>query len=181
MANAAFVQEWLISILLFILGAFFIAVTYAALIQSKRSGKFISGTPCIGGICISIAAILSPWKMLCLLSLLNIGIWEMLFLCAGYIRQRIKPFPEFIGSGIVAAHTGYMPHCFKVVSKNNTEEYCDFFLILMHDTVYELIACDREFNVKTRIKRGTIRECMDIPGINHKVRWKTVKKQQLHP
>ncbi|WP_278962047.1 hypothetical protein, partial [Ruminococcus bicirculans (ex Wegman et al. 2014)] len=60
-------QEWLMTITLGIIGVFLIAVTYAALYQSKKSQKHISGFPFFGGFILAVAFLFSPIKWLAFL------------------------------------------------------------------------------------------------------------------
>ena len=64
-------QEWLMTITLGIIGVFLIAVTYAALYQSKKSQKHISGFPFFGGFILAVAFLFSPIKWLAFLGFIN--------------------------------------------------------------------------------------------------------------
>ena len=68
-------QEWLMTITLGIIGAFLIAVTYAALYQSKKSKKHISGFPFFGGFILAVAFLFSPIKWLAFLGFIDYGLW----------------------------------------------------------------------------------------------------------
>ena len=68
-------QEWLMTITLGIIGAFLIAVTYAALYQSKKSQKHISGFPFFGGFILAVAFLFSPIKWLAFLGFIDYGLW----------------------------------------------------------------------------------------------------------
>jgi hypothetical protein len=67
-------QEWLMTITLGIIGAFLIAVTYAALYQSKKSKKHISGFPFFGGFILAVAFLFSPIKWLAFLGFIDYGL-----------------------------------------------------------------------------------------------------------
>lgn len=68
-------QEWLMTITLGIIGVFLIAATYAALYQSKKSQKHISGFPFFGGFILAVAFIFSPIKWLAFLGFIDYGLW----------------------------------------------------------------------------------------------------------
>lgn len=68
-------QEWLMTITLGIIGVFLIAVTYAALYQSKKSQKHISGFPLFGGFILAVAFLFSPIKWLAFLGFIDYGLW----------------------------------------------------------------------------------------------------------
>lgn len=70
-----FVLKWGACIFFGLIGAFFLVMTYGALIVSKKSGRYVSGVPFFGGICIVIAFLLSPCKWLALLGFLDYGLW----------------------------------------------------------------------------------------------------------
>lgn len=68
-------QEWLMTITLGIIGVFLTAATYAALYQSKKSKKHISGFPFFGGFILAIAFLFSPIKWLAFLGFIDYGLW----------------------------------------------------------------------------------------------------------
>lgn len=68
-------QEWLMTITLGIIGVFLIAVTYAALYQSKKSQKHISGFLFFGGFILAVAFLFSPIKWLAFLGFIDYGLW----------------------------------------------------------------------------------------------------------
>ena len=68
-------QEWLMTITLGIIGVFLIAATYAALYQSKKSQKHISGFPFFGGFILAVAFLFSPIKWLAFLGFIDYGLW----------------------------------------------------------------------------------------------------------
>lgn len=64
-------QEWLMTIMLGIIGVYLIAVTYAALYQSKKRKKHISGFPFFGGFILAVAFLFSPIKWLAFLGFID--------------------------------------------------------------------------------------------------------------
>ena len=85
-------QKWYLTIVLGIIGVFFLTVTYIALYLSKKNEKNISGAPFFGGVIIAVAFLLSPIKWLALLGLLDYGIWVLPYvLLSDYFQnQRFK-------------------------------------------------------------------------------------------
>lgn len=73
----ASVAAWTPCILISGIGFLLLALTYGARVASKRSGKYVSGTPCFGGLLIALGFLLSPCKWLALLGLLDYGFWEL--------------------------------------------------------------------------------------------------------
>lgn len=71
------IENWILSIIIGSVGLFLLIFTYAAVIKSRKEGRFISGCPLIGGVFIFIAAMISPCKWLGLLCLLDYGVWML--------------------------------------------------------------------------------------------------------
>lgn len=69
-----FVTQWGVCILLCAIGAFFLVMTYGAMIKGR------SGVPCMGGLCILLGFLLSPVKWLAFLCLIDYGIWYLPYL-----------------------------------------------------------------------------------------------------
>ena len=66
---------WSLTAVLGGIGLFFLIMTYGALYSSHKTGKYVSGVPCVGGFFILIAFLLSPIKWLAFLALLDYGFW----------------------------------------------------------------------------------------------------------
>lgn len=82
-------MEWVATIILGLIGLFFLIITYVTLIIGYRTGKFVSGAPVIGGIFVFIAFMLSPVKWLAVLALLDYGVWELPYaLISEYINNK---------------------------------------------------------------------------------------------
>ena len=62
---------WAGPAILIAIGMSLIVMSYGALIQSKRSGKHISGVPFVGGFFVFLGFIISPIKWLAFLALLD--------------------------------------------------------------------------------------------------------------
>lgn len=67
-------QEWLMTITLGIIGVFLIAVTYAALYQSKKAKTHI-WISIFGGFILAVAFLFSPIKWLAFLGFIDYGLW----------------------------------------------------------------------------------------------------------
>lgn len=76
--------DWIWCICIGTIGMFFVAMNYIAMFQSKKTGRFISGFPLIGGILLFLAFFLSPIRWLSVVCLLDYGIWMLPFVL---IRQ----------------------------------------------------------------------------------------------
>ena len=59
------------------IGAFFLFMTYGAMISSKLHNRHISGVPLVGGFFVLVGFLLSPIKWLALLALVDPGIWML--------------------------------------------------------------------------------------------------------
>lgn len=72
--------NWIISLIGFAIGLFFWSITYIfAPLESKKSGKRVSGFPGVALICFILAGLLSPCKWLALLSLLDFSVTVLPF------------------------------------------------------------------------------------------------------
>ncbi|MCH5271415.1 MAG: hypothetical protein J1E83_11795 [Lachnospiraceae bacterium] len=71
------IENWISSIIIGSVGVLFLIFTYAAVIKNRKEGRFISGCPLFGGVFIFIAAVISPCKWLCILCLLDYGVWML--------------------------------------------------------------------------------------------------------
>lgn len=69
--------RWTPCIILGVIGLFFLIMTYGAAYISRKSGKFVSGVPCVGGFFIALGFLLSPCKWFAFLGLLDYGFWEI--------------------------------------------------------------------------------------------------------
>lgn len=76
----AFFSQYGVQILCFLLGAFFIGVSYAAM-RAQRSGVWF-----IGGILILIGGLLSPCKWPALLALADQGFWFPFYMLRDYLN-----------------------------------------------------------------------------------------------
>lgn len=83
-------EQWALTIVLGLIGAFFIAMSYGAMIESKKSGRHISGVPVVGGVILAVAFLLSPVKWLAFLGLLDYGLWMIPFSLISRIFQKNK-------------------------------------------------------------------------------------------
>lgn len=69
------IGDWIPSIILGLIGLFFLIISYIAVIKSKKENRHYSGFPLFGGVFIFIAGVISPCKWLCLLCFLDYGVW----------------------------------------------------------------------------------------------------------
>ena len=69
--------KWVAAGILVAIGAFFLFMTYGAIISSKRNNTHVSGVPLVGGVFVCIGFLFSPVKWLALLALIDPGIWML--------------------------------------------------------------------------------------------------------
>ena len=86
--------KWAVAIILALIGAFFLFMTYGSMIVSKRQNTHISGVPFVGGFFILAGFLLSPVKWLALLALLDPGIWMIPFAIRESHKARTAPKEE---------------------------------------------------------------------------------------
>ncbi len=74
------ITDWLMSIAGFAIGTFFWVITYiGAPLESKKSGKHISGLPGAAFVCFLLAGLFSPYKWLALSCLLDFSVTALPF------------------------------------------------------------------------------------------------------
>ena len=71
---------WAGPAILIAIGMFLIVMSYGALIQSKRTGRHISGIPFFGGLFVFLGFVISPIKWLAILALVDYS-YGMLVYC----------------------------------------------------------------------------------------------------
>lgn len=85
--NVPLMNRWVLPVILIAIGAFFLFMTYGALITSHKKGVHISGVPCMGGLFIFLGFILSPVKWLSVLILADPGYYMIAYmLWTGYTK-----------------------------------------------------------------------------------------------
>ena len=78
---------WAGPAILIAIGMFLIVMSYGALIQSKRTGRHISGIPFFGGLFVFLGFIISPIKWLAILALVDYS-YGMFVYCL--LSERLK-------------------------------------------------------------------------------------------
>ncbi len=148
---------YILGYVLVILGFFLMILTYGAVVQSKIKGRYVSGFPAIGGILIIIGFLLTSHKILCLLGLLDYGIWGLLFFAIPENikveqKQKNKPFPDILNGEQVLYFTKYNKNYqeIKIKEKNINAyrvQYVNYYAITKSEQGYKLAFCDRDFNI----------------------------------
>lgn len=84
------IEKWIISIIVFAIGLLFWGITYiGAPLQSKKSGKYVSGVPGTPFICFILAGLFSPCKWLALLCFLDFSVTVLPFyLLKEYVSKK---------------------------------------------------------------------------------------------
>ena len=85
-----FLRENAIAVILVPIGVFLVIQSYAARAASKKSGRYISGVPVFGGIFIFAGFLFSQYKILCLLCLVDYGVWGLVYGIIADNYRRIK-------------------------------------------------------------------------------------------
>ena len=84
--------KWVAAAVLLLIGAFFLFMTYGALITSKIHNTHVSGVPFVGGFFVFLGFMLSPIKWLAVLALIDPGIWMAPF--AIWMNHKAKKASE---------------------------------------------------------------------------------------
>lgn len=154
-----------------ILGIIALLITYVgAPIASRKTGKYYSGIPCVGGILIALGFLTTPVKWLALFGLVDIGI--PMFLIKGLpsiIKARLDAYngsaPRMIDGNKVVAYTTYYNRYseYKKIIDEETGAYqvipIERLAIVMTDNGYTLLGLDYQFNVITSDAYASINDC----------------------
>ena len=171
--NAAteFLKENRLCTICLILGIVAILITYVvAPILSKRSGKYVSGFPCVGGIIIALGFLTTPVKWLALFGLVDIGI--PMFLIKGVpsiIKGRLDAFngsaPKMIDGQPVVAYTTYYNRFsdYKQIIDEETGAYkmipIERLAIVQIPGGFALLGLDYQFNMITKDVYSSVSDC----------------------
>ena len=71
--------KWVVAGVLVFIGAFFLFMTYGALITSVKHNTHVSGAPFVGGVFVLVGFLLSPIKLLALIALVDPGPWLVIY------------------------------------------------------------------------------------------------------
>lgn len=71
--------KWVVAGVLVFIGAFFLFMTYGALITSVKHKTHVSGAPFVGGVFVLVGFLLSPVKLLALIALIDPGPWLVIY------------------------------------------------------------------------------------------------------
>ena len=171
-----------------ILGIVALLITYVgAPIASKKSGKYVSGLPCVGGILIALGFLTTPVKWLALFGLIDISI--PLFLVKGLpsvIKSKLDAFngsaPRMIGGNRVVAYTTYYNR-YSEHKEIIDEETGAFKLIPIErlavtetDNGFKLLELDYQFNVITEALYSSVEECKRHASPKSYNRWIDVNR-----
>lgn len=78
-SNVPDTTKWVVAGVLVFIGAFFLFMTYGALITSVKHKTHVSGAPFVGGVFVLVGFLLSPIKQLALLALIDPGPWLVIY------------------------------------------------------------------------------------------------------
>ncbi len=175
---AEFFRQYPICIILLIIGLVFLFITYiGAPLESKRKGKFVSGVPMFGGICIAAAFLITPYKWLALLGLLDWQIFWFVFkvIPENFLYERNlknRPFPETINDEKIIMHTNYKQKYGEVHKPDENVIHilpiC-YYAICECEAKYALISLDVNFQILKKEIFHTIEDCKNSVG--KKIKW----------
>ena len=163
--------------ILVLLGILSWAITIGARIESKKTGRYVSGIPAVGGILIIIGFLTSSVKWLAVIGLLDPSLLYLIFVVIpGGIRvtdmiKKWTPSEEFDGAR-VAGYTRYNK-CYEEV--HGPTEYPGSFtpvyrinryIIVEADDGYELLGVQNTDRVITRTKHPGIEACKKMSGVD---------------
>lgn len=171
-----------------ILGIAAILITYVgAPLASKKSGKYVSGIPCVGGILIALGFLTTPAKWLALFGLVDISI--PLFLVKGVpsiIKSKLDAYngsaPRTLDGGRVVAYTTYYNRFseHKEIIDEETGAYrvIPIERLAVTDTGngYMLLGLDYQFNVITKARYSSVSECKEHASPKARSRWIDVNR-----
>ena len=119
-----FIKENPVCVILVVLGLLAWFVTIGARIESKKTGRFVSGIPGVGGILIGLGFLTSNVKWLALIGLLDFDLWYLIIvvvpglISADIMIRKFIP-PEDFEDGKVLLYSKYNK-CYEEI-KTTTE------------------------------------------------------------
>ena len=166
-----FIKSNPVSVIIVILGLLAWLVTIGARIESKRSGRFVSGIPGIGGILIIIGFLTSNYKWLALIGLLDFDLWYFIVVCIPEIisaERQVREYvpPEDFEGGKVVLYSKYNKNYEEINFPTedgwpNELHTIVRYVIIKKDGKYELIKIQLNGKIESeRIKCDTVEECI---------------------
>jgi len=164
-----FLRENIVCDIFLILGILSWIITVGAYISGKKSGRYVSGLPAVGGIMVAIGFLTSSAKYLAFLGLLDPALFYLIFKvvpeCIKYehdIRKWIPP-ADFEG-GRTISYSGYNK-CYEEVRTpvGDTGSYKTNriirYVIISLDGGYELLELEYKDHVFRRSRCESVKEC----------------------
>ena len=145
--------------------------TVGAWIESKRSGRYVSGSPGVGGILIIFGFLTSSVKWLALIGLLDYGIWYFIIVCIPgiiYMEMQVRKYvpPEDYEGGQVVLYSKYNKNYEEIwfpseYGGNHIIHTIIRYVIIKKDEKYELLKIQLNGEtVSERIECDTVEECI---------------------
>lgn len=97
-----FITANILPIILIGIGLFFVIMTYGAAYESSKSDHFISGVPFVGMIFLLIGGLISTFKPLALICLIDPGPWMMICSAVSDYRKNKKFFGYIEDNGFTS-------------------------------------------------------------------------------
>ena len=155
-------------------------ITIGAQISSKLTGHYVSGIPGVGGILLGIGFLLSEYKLLAVLGLLDPDIIYLLFIVIPnefIALQKVKKFvpPSEMEGGEVIEYTKYKK-CYEEI-RTSLEEYgggyrtnlINRYVIIKKDYKYNLLKIVGTDETIETHKFDTLEECEN--AVDKKIEW----------
>lgn len=174
-----FIKDNILCIFLVMLGLLAWFVTIGARIESRKTGRFVSGVPGIGGILIIIGFLISPVKWLALIGLLDIDMWYFFvkivpdMIRAEKAEKNYIP-PEYLEGGKVLEYSLHNKE-YEEITIEREYPYADElhsinrYVIIQRDGKYILLKTEHNIRVIERIECGTSEECKE--HASSKAKW----------
>ena len=171
------------------LGLLALYITYiGAPLASKKSGRYVSGIPCVGGILIALGFLTTPMKWLALFGFVDIYIpYSLIKGVPSIIKMKLDAYngsaPRTVDGAPVVAYTTYYNRYseFKEIINEENGSYRTIpierlAIISLVDGSYQLLGMDYQFNVITRETYESIKECKDHAHPKAQKRWIDVNR-----
>ena len=191
MALIEFFKQNIVCDICLVLGVMLLVMTYIlAPKASKKSGRYVSGIPCFGGILIALGFLTTPYKWLALLGLLDINIPYLLFIVIpgaviGSIRVRCAPCPPEIDGHKVIEYTSFCSEYDQIRESLGGSAgayrtlYVVRYAICSSEDGYYLLALDYKFDILSSVKCSSIKGCKLHAPVKTKNRWHAADLNQV--
>ena len=166
-----FIKSNPVSVIIVILGLLSWFVTIGARIESKKTGRFVSGIPGVGGILIVVGFLTSSVKWLALIGLLDIDLWYFIIVVIPgviSVERQVRKYvpPEDYEGGQVVLYSKYNKNYEEIwfpsgYGGNHIIHTIIRYVIIKKGEKYELLKIQLNGEtVSDRIECDTVEECI---------------------